>query len=122
MSDRTTPLLWKIRGKKSWELLNSAQVFSRHGIWFRFYYDSDNGDVPLRLGISVSRKYGNAVARNTFKRRAKSVFRHVLKENDLPSCVVLMGVSRNTPTPVSFSIIEKAVSEFSQAQSNKAVK
>jgi len=45
-----------------------------------------------RLGLSVSRKYGNAVARNRFKRLVREAFR--LSRRDLPVGLDLIVIPR----------------------------
>jgi ribonuclease P protein component len=35
-----------------------------------------NEDLPTRIGITVTKKIGNAVARNRIKRRVREAFRH----------------------------------------------
>ena len=55
------------------------------------YYLS--GDLPhARLGISASRKLGNAVVRNRAKRRLRDAFRHIAA--DLPPGLDLIVIPR----------------------------
>jgi len=50
-----------------------------------------DGD-PTRLGITVSRKVGNAVVRNGIKRRVREAFRHV--RHDMPAGLDLVAIPR----------------------------
>lgn len=43
--------------------------------------DRADGDATMRIGITVSRKVGNAVTRNRMKRRFRALVRDVLPES-----------------------------------------
>jgi ribonuclease P protein component len=52
----------------------------------------EDGDPALRLGITVTKKIGNAVVRNRMKRRFRALAREVLPERGLPGADhVLIG-------------------------------
>jgi ribonuclease P protein component len=57
-----------------------------------------------RLGISASRKIGNAVARNRWKRLLREAFR--LTRSQLPTGVDLIVVPRATAEPALASLVE----------------
>lgn len=56
-----------------------------------------NGLDVTRLGVSVSKKHGNAVARNRRKRLIREAFR--IEQNSLPSGMDLVVVPRRNPAP-----------------------
>lgn len=60
-------------------------------------YACENGLVHPRLGCSVSRKVGNAVVRNRYKRLFREAFR--LSQHDLPPGVDLILIPRPGPYP-----------------------
>ena len=52
----------------------------------------DDADPAIRVGITVSRKVGNAVTRNRMKRRFRALVREVLPESGTPGADhVLIG-------------------------------
>jgi ribonuclease P protein component len=52
----------------------------------------EDGDATMRLGITVTRKIGNAVVRNRMKRRLRALARTLLPEHGLAgSDHVLIG-------------------------------
>lgn len=56
------------------------------------------GDDRTRLGLSVSRKVGNAVVRNRIKRRLRDSFRRL--QHDLPAGYdLVITVRRHEPLP-----------------------
>ncbi len=60
-------------------------------------YGAANALEHLRLGVSVSRKIGNAVARNRFKRLYREAFR--LTRADLPTGLDLIVLPRSPREP-----------------------
>ena len=52
----------------------------------------DDGDPAMRLGLTVSKKVGNAVTRNRMKRRFRELARAILPESGQPGADhVLIG-------------------------------
>jgi ribonuclease P protein component len=76
----------------------------RNGVRFQsphFVLYAGNLDDELtrsRLGVTVSRRIGNAVVRNRVKRRVRECFRRVIRDNLLPgtSIVVIARVGAAT--------------------------
>src|SRR6266436_6499286 len=60
-------------------------------------YACENGLTYLRLGLSVSRKFGPAHSRNRFKRLCREAFR--LTRNNLPTGLDLVLIPRTNQTP-----------------------
>lgn len=56
---------------------------------------------PTRLGITVTRKIGNAVTRNRIKRLVREVFR--LNRNRLPEGIDLVWVAKQQAAQASFA-------------------
>ena len=54
--------------------------------------DRADGDPVMRIGITVSKKVGNAVIRNRMKRRFRALAREILPESGVPGADhVLIG-------------------------------
>jgi ribonuclease P protein component len=73
--------------------------------------DREDADATMRIGITVSKKVGNAVIRNRMKRRFRALAREVLPEAGLPGADhVLIG--RNGGIERDFSDLK---AEFAKA-------
>ncbi|MFN8016469.1 MAG: ribonuclease P protein component [Acidimicrobiia bacterium] len=112
MSIRSSTL-YKIRGKNTWEQINKSKTFSSDFIWIKSFYDQSHANEPVKLGFAISKKYGNAVKRNRFKRRVRETLRIFQKENNsFNGWVFLVGVTKNFENEVSYNQIQNAFSAF----------
>ena len=58
-------------------------------------------EVSQRLGITVTKKVGNAVRRNAVKRRVREVFRH--RRGELPTGMDFVFVAKSNAAHVSYA-------------------
>lgn len=73
MADARFPPACRIRRRADFERVYRQRSVASDGVLLVF---ACRNDLPhARLGLSVSRKYGGAVARNRWKRRLREVFR-----------------------------------------------
>jgi len=105
--------LWKIRGKSSWDNISKGKYFNENPIWVRYYIEKQDNEVPVRLAFAVSKKYGNAVRRNRFKRRMREIVRSQSVDSKFPNgLMLLVGTSKNISGEVAFSDAQKSFSAF----------
>ena len=73
-----------------------------------------------RLGLSVSRKVGNAVVRNRWKRVLREVFRKAKHDVPIADYVIIPRHRKGTPTPdPSYSTITKAFPKLAASACRK---
>jgi ribonuclease P protein component len=75
-----------IRKEADFERVYAARIYAADDVLV--VNGCDNGLPHCRLGLSVSRKVGNAVTRNAWKRRIREAFR--LSREELPTGVDLV--------------------------------
>lgn len=69
------------------------------------YIENKNNNEPYKFGISVSKKIGNAVVRNKYKRRIKSI----LDKNNYVKSFNCILILRKTVLDSNYNEIEKSI-------------
>ncbi len=70
---------------------NGVRFQSPHFVLYAGSLDSEQ--ARSRLGVTVSRRIGNAVARNRVKRRVREIFRQVIRD-ELPAGTSIVVIAR----------------------------
>jgi ribonuclease P protein component len=102
MSTGHFPKTARIRKSPEFKRVFDARLSAANHILIVFAIP--NGLEQSRLGISVSRKVGNAVIRNRWKRLIREAFRKTRSEFDGTFDLVVVP-QRNSPPPTAPSII-----------------
>ncbi len=74
----------------------------------RYYYLKDQNP---KLGFIVSRKYGNSVERNLFKRRCRHIFYELIK-NGFPYSIIIKPKAQNIDWNIIKSSLESLNAEI----------
>lgn len=61
-------------------------------------------DAPVRLGLTASRKVGNAVCRNRARRRLREIARHELRNRPLSGADIVL-IARKATASVEFDVL-----------------
>jgi ribonuclease P protein component len=77
---------------------------------FVLYQNSRKEDGPSRLGISVSKKVGNAVVRNRIRRVVKEIVR--LRLSELKTGLDLVLIARKPVAEMDYHQIEKSLNHI----------
>ncbi|WP_213357455.1 ribonuclease P protein component [Chlamydiifrater phoenicopteri] len=95
---------------KKFRILKRKQFLytQRQGTCFRgrqaLFYVTLSKKSSARLGITVSKKFGKAVARNSFKRKVREAFRH--SRPSLPSCSIVVMPQSSSVMPSVQSLFD----------------
>jgi ribonuclease P protein component len=87
----------RLSRSRDYQAAYDARTPSRHGPLLVF--SAPNGLAHARLGLSVGRRVGNAVRRNTIKRRLREAFR-LLGADGLPPLDLVVTVRPHRPMPM----------------------
>ena len=76
------------------------------------YYYSNKQTPELRLGISVSKKVGNAVTRNRIRRLLKEVVRSLRQEIEIKQHVDLIIIARQQAANMDYNDFMRSVKDL----------
>jgi ribonuclease P protein component len=114
MVDESFPKLFRLRQSSEFERVFAGKVFAADEV---LVITGCNNRLPLtRLGLSISRKFGNAVVRNRWKRLIREVFRKAL--NDLPPGMDLVVRPKRGAGP-SFQAIARSLPSLTRRLANR---
>ena len=91
--DRSFGPKWRVRSRRDFAAIHAAKVRREAGPLLVYAIPNTLGH--LRIGLSVARRVGNAVARNRVKRRLREAFR--LNRHEWPTGYDLLVVVRPHP-------------------------
>jgi ribonuclease P protein component len=115
MTERTKPLTFpqthRMKTPAEFERCYARKRSASDGVLI--VYACENGLAHPRLGCSVSKKVGNAVVRNRYKRLFREAFR--LAQHELPVGVDLILIPRLGPEPALEAVRASLVKLASQA-------
>lgn len=89
-------LIWRIRGRATFEALHREGRRARHGpVTVTFLNDDATHSSPPRVAFAVSRRAGGAVIRNRIRRRLRAVLAELAGAGPtaLPAGAYLVGAS-----------------------------
>ena len=88
--------------------MKTSKSLSRGDLSFRLV----DGGGPS-LGFIVSKKYGNAVQRNLFKRRCRSIFKSVIIDGGSELSIIVRPKSQNIPFSSIYSSFSSIYEKYS---------
>tara|TARA_Y100000588_G_scaffold367887_1_gene435138 strand:+ start:1101 stop:1376 length:276 start_codon:yes stop_codon:yes gene_type:complete len=88
---------------------------SSKSLYFRDLSFKYTHNKYARLGLAVSKKYGNAVQRNLFKRQCRHLFHTVIVDNNLNFNVLVRPKKPNLP----FKLIKESFNALYERLSYK---
>jgi ribonuclease P protein component len=107
MTSLTFPKSLHLRKEADFQRVYAARIFAANDVLV--VNGCGNGLVQARLGLSVSRKVGNAVVRNAWKRRIREAFR--LSQYALPRGIDFV-VRPQKDAVLDFQAIAKSLPEL----------
>lgn len=103
--DQRFPAAHRLRRARDFERVFGRDVYAADDVLVVTGCESDAGQT--RLGVSVSRKFGNAVARNRWKRLIREAFRR--QRTCLPSHIDFVVRPRKGAQPAARAIADSLV-------------
>lgn len=104
----------RLRRKVEFDRVFSVRASAADGVLIVYVAQNDLGFS--RLGLVVSRRAGNAVRRNRWKRMIREAFR--LSRDDLPSSCDLVVLPR-APTPPTFAELQQSLRRLADRAARK---
>ena len=105
--------IFRITSLTEFDQLKRGKFFKSDSLWFKYVIISKQEFVPLALSVAVSKKYGNAVARNLLKRRIKNaIYTYGIDEKVPGNILLLIGINRDCTEQINFEDVTKSINNF----------
>ncbi|WP_100934198.1 ribonuclease P protein component [Candidatus Chlamydia corallus] len=114
MHQLTLPKHARILKRKQF-LYITRSGFCCRGSQVTFYIVPSRHPGICRVGITVSKKFGKAHERNSFKRVVREVFRHV--RHQLPNCQIVVFPKRHKQQPSFSKLLEDFINQIPEGLS-----
>lgn len=94
-----------IKKRSNFLSANRGRRFAHHGFVLLVHNRNDNDDT-IRLGITITKKVGNAVIRNRMRRRFKELMREMLPSEGKPGADHIL-IGRNDGIEMDFAQLRR---------------
>lgn len=109
----TNTKIYRVTSLLEFDQIKKGKFSRANSLWFKHVIVQNESETPIKLSVAVSKKYGNAVARNLFKRRIKNAIYSYGQTHEIPNNILLLiGVDRECSNQIEYCEIYNSIEFF----------